>query len=329
MPSFRYIFTIFILLLAGCDTGQYASSQTNEDEIPSREFVTAEGFTTRMLSNELPQIGQIGHAYSFDDKVYVSDQGNGTLIHVLKGNGEYEDAIHLQGKTISEPGPLVIQDGIYIADNETQNVEAFDLTGKYIKSIPFKYPSDFGMPHSRIVDMEILDNWLYLSDQGGKNGISRVNVLDGQSVEPILFPWIGNLAVKDGILYLSASMNEGNSENVSASEGNEIVATASDGFIARVTENQEIIKLFSFTDGYMPCDFLVRNEDILVVSGSWNVVDRYESSGTYIDTPANLNRNMDVNSRFGEVIQTGNSSYMLVLYYDHEIIVFEKVESQE
>lgn len=66
-----------------------------------------------------------------------------------------------------------------------------------------------------------------------------------------------------------------------------------------------------------------------MVSGSWNVVDRYESSGTYIDTPANLNRNMDVNSRFGEVIQTGNSSYMLVLYYDHEIIVFEKVESQE
>lgn len=314
---------IIALFMVGCDFGS-SSPKTEEEAMPSRTFVAAEGYTVRELAGELVEIGEIGFADFFEDKVYVTDQSNGEVVHVLQGNGDYDRAIHLEGKTIGEPGPLIVQDLIYLVDNKEQNIEIFTRNGTHKKTIHVQYPENFGMPYSLILDMEILDEWLYFSDQGGKDGIARVHISGDREVEPLIFPWNGNIAVHEGKLYLSCSMDVGNPNQESGADQNEIVATASDGSISEWTDPMKPVTLFSFSDGYMPCDFLLDESGFLIVSAAWNVVDRYEKTGTYIDTPANLNRNQNISARFGQIIRTGESRYMLVLYRDHEIVQFVK-----
>lgn len=292
-------------------------SETNEtSQYDTYDFVENSGYSLKQTELEGSIFAHAQYLFTDDEGISYIENAEGIRIKRLDTAGKITEEASFHSDHITQIGPYAIENArFYLFNPQKDAIEVFLEGGEWEYSIPLQMETG---QKGVISELCVVGEWIYYVDTQNYQ-LLRVKKNGNESPEVLLTQFDGKIALFGSELYAVNSQMVKDFTNSDVPDGEqETIAEVGESYFHR-WNGKSFDKLFKFPGGYTPGHFVVEDNYIVIVSGGWNVVDRFTRQGEYIDTIANFNRAKELSLYHARIFRVP-SGYILINRGDNTII---------
>lgn len=278
----KYVIILMFLFLTGCGMNELEDIEFESSKSEMRDFVIKENNQIEPEQLNLEDCNEPRDITLINDEIYLLD-GQPSRIKRYDLDGNFID--HYDLKYIPNPSLMkATQDNIYIYDNSINKIFVMNMGYDIIQEISIKSI----MPDSKMIDMEVNQNKIYLSADAVDEKDAVVVGYDLQGNEEIIVKNVnGFIDSFNGSLFMANTL-----EYVSNDEAYGFQA-GSNSYSKIYPEKKDVLK---FPNAYMPVDFVSTDNQLYVYNTSIQTLDSWNlNTGEYENTLLNFNGSEEIN----------------------------------